>query len=73
MIPPAVLAALQEHIDRTSGDYLRQFEKAEDSEPLRDAFYAGKNLGMLQEWVFAQKRPEPANVPVTATQGDTTQ
>jgi hypothetical protein len=60
VIPPAVLDALQEHIDRTTSDLLRQYK---DNTDACNAIQQGKNLGKLQEWIFAQKRSESAIVP----------
>lgn len=53
IIPIPVLEALQEHIDRTTSDYLHQYR---ESTLACNALQQGKNLGMLQEWLNAQKR-----------------
>lgn len=53
MIPPAVLEALQEHIDRTTADYFAEYA---DNTQACNALGQGRKLGMLQEWINAQKR-----------------
>lgn len=53
MIPPAVLDALQEHIDRTLADLYKQYGNNAEA---CNAFQAGQNLGRLQEWLLAQRQ-----------------
>lgn len=51
--PQAVLDAVQEHIDRTEADYRSQYHHNTEA---CNALGQGKKLGMLQQWVYEQKR-----------------
>lgn len=52
-VPPAVLDALQEHIDRTLADFYHQYR---DNTEACNALQQGVQVGMLQEYVNSQKR-----------------